>query len=295
MPRRDRKSTARHRFGAHMSIAGGLHLAFERATAAGCDCFQIFVKNQRQWQAEPLQPEQIRAWQRARRAARLRPVIAHGSYLLNLAGPDEDLWQRSVAALVDELDRCEQLDIGWLVIHPGAHLGRGEAWGLRRIARAVNTAIRRTPGYQARVTLETTAGQGTNLGYRFEHLAAVLARVREPERVAVCLDTSHVFAAGYNLSAPSDCAATLDEFERHIGLDRLACIHLNDSRGPCGGRVDRHEHIGKGQIGRAGFRRLVNDPRLRGRPMILETPKGQDARGRDLDRFNLARLRGFIS
>ncbi len=294
MPRRGGKPSGQNLFGAHMSIAGGLHLAFERAAAVDCDCFQIFVKNQRQWRAEPLEPDQIRAWQRARRAINLRPVIAHASYLINLACPDEALWEKSVAAVVDELDRCEQLDIGWLVIHPGAHLGWGESWGLRRIARAVNTATRRTRGYPVRITLETTAGQGTNLGYRFEHLAAIMARVREPERVAVCLDTSHVFAAGYNLASPEGYASTLEDFERSIGCDQLACIHVNDSLRPCGERIDRHEHIGKGQIGNKAFRRLVNDPRLRGRPMILETPKGQDTRGRDLDRVNLARLRSFL-
>ncbi len=294
MPRCSTQCPRRHRFGAHMSIAGGLHLAFERAAAVGCDCFQIFVKNQRQWRVDPLEPDQIRAWRQARRATRVKTVIAHGSYLINLACPDEALWEKSIAAVVDELDRCEQLNIGWLVIHPGAHLGRDESWGLRRIARAVNITIRRTRGYQVRVTLETTAGQGTNLGYRFEQLAAIMMRIREPERVAVCLDTSHVFAAGYNLSSTEGYAATFADFDKYIGRDKLACIHVNDSLKPCGERIDRHEHIGKGQIGSKAFRRLVNDPHLRGCPMILETPKGQDARGRDLDRVNLARLRSFL-
>ena len=278
-------------FGAHMSIAGGFDRAAERARRAGCDCFQIFVKNQRQWRAAPIDNAAVLHWRRARSDACPGPVAAHSTYLINLASPIVAMRRRSISALVDELRRCERLGIGDLVLHPGSHMGRGEKAGLRRVASALSTTLQRTEDARTRILLETTAGQGTALGARFEHLAELLERADLPARVGVCLDTCHVFAAGYDISTQKGYARVMDQLDAVVGLDRVACIHLNDSRAACGSRVDRHEHIGEGKIGRTAFQYLVNDARWENIPKILETPKGRDARGRDLDRVNLARLR----
>ena len=275
-----------------MSIAGGLHCAFERAVETGCDCFQVFVKNQRQWTAPPISDDQIRAWQEMRRKTGLDTIIAHDTYLINLASPDAGNLKKSTDAFTDELERCEALDIPGLVAHPGSHLGEGEEKGLKRIAKALNAIHRRTKGYAVRTLLEITAGQGTNLGYRFEHLATIIDRVAEPERLAVCFDTCHAFAAGYNLDTDYD--AIMGEFDETIGVERIACFHMNDSKTPLGSRVDRHEHIGQGHVHRNAFRKIINDPRFGGIPMILETPKGEDERGRDWDRLCLAKLRRMI-
>jgi len=287
-------SPAQRRFGAHMSIAGGLHKAFTRAIDTGCDCLQIFVKNQRQWRAAPLTDEAIRAWRQARRGAAIEPVLAHDSYLINLASPDHDLFNRSIDAFVDELHRCEQLGILGLVTHPGSHSGSGQTPGIRRIARALNTIHRRTRGFKARTILETTAGQGTGVGHRFEQLARIIGATREPERVAVCVDTCHIFAAGYDLTTDAGYAETIAQLDQQLGLARVLCFHMNDSKKPMSSGVDRHEHIGKGKMGPGPFRRLINDQRFFSTPMILETPKGRDNRGRDLDRVNLAALRRLI-
>jgi len=285
---------AQRRFGAHVSTAGGLHTAFERATAAGCDVIQVFVKNQRQWRARPLGSEEIEAWRRARDQAGIRTVIAHGAYLVNLAAAGETVWKQSVAAFLDELIRCEQLDIAGLITHPGCHMGTGEEAGIRRIARALDYIHARTEGFRARTLLEITAGQGTSIGHRFEQIAAIIGLVRHPERVGVCFDTCHAFAAGYELRSPGGYARTIEEFRRTIGLDRLACFHMNDSLKPLGSRVDRHTAVGKGCLGTAGFGHLINDRRFLRLPMLIETPKGIDERGRDLDRVNLAALRRLI-
>jgi deoxyribonuclease IV len=278
-----------------MSIAGGLHLAFERAAEVGCDCLQVFVKNQRQWKAPALTDADVHAWQVARQRMGNPPVVAHDTYLINLASPDDANWQRSIDAITDELERCERLGISGLVAHPGAHMGEGEARGLRRIARAIDAVHRRTAGFKARILLESTAGQGTNLGHRLEHLARIIELVRRPERLGVCLDTCHLFAAGYDLCTAEGYEATIAELEQTVGLARVAVFHTNDSLKPLGSRRDRHAAIGQGEIGLSAFRRLVNDPRFLGLPMILETPKGTDERGRDLDRVNLARLRRLIA
>jgi deoxyribonuclease-4 len=274
-----------------MSVAGGLHNAFVEGKRVGCDCLQVFVKNQRQWSAPPLTDEAVRLWKAAQRETGIGPVVAHGAYLINLASPDAALWHRSVDAFCVEMTRCEQLGIPYLVIHPGSHVGRGEAFGLRRAARAVNAIHRRCRGFAVRILLETTAGQGTSVGHRFEHLRAILDRVREPERVGVCVDTCHVFAAGYALAKAEAYAATIDALDAAVGLARVCCVHVNDSMRERGARVDRHAHIGKGKLGRAGFRNLVADGRFRHVPFILETPKGKDGRGRDFDKMNLAALR----
>ncbi len=282
------------RFGAHMSIAGGLHHAFERAVDVGCDCMQIFVKNQRQWHAPPLADEQIARWQAARRSAGVAPVVAHATYLINLASPDRSLWKRSINACADELLRCERLGVMGLVFHPGSHLGQGESWGVERVAAALDIIHDHTPGLTARTILETTAGQGSCLGHRFEHLADIIGKVREPERLAVCVDTCHIFSAGYEITTDEGYAATLAALDRTVGLNRVMVFHMNDSLRPVGSRRDRHGAIGQHEIGRSAFRRVVTDPRFLGIPMILETPKGTDPRGRDLDRVNLAVLRRLV-
>lgn len=277
-----------------MSIAGGLHTAFERAVEAGCDCFQVFVKNQRQWSAPPLTDEDVKLWEAARHQTGLGPVVAHATYLINLASPDKSLWQRSLRTYADELRRCERLGIIGLVVHPGSHNDKGESWGIRRIAEALNVVHDRTDGFRAKTILETTAGQGTGIGSRFEHLAEIISQTEARDRVAVCADTCHLFAAGYDLTTAEGYAGTFAAFDRIIGMERLLCFHLNDSKKPAGSHVDRHEHIGKGYLGSGPFKRLVNDPRSLGRPMILETPKETDARGRDMDRVNLGLLRRLV-
>lgn len=281
----------RPRFGAHMSIAGGLHNAFDHATNAGCDCLQIFVKNQRQWKAPPLKDEQVRDWSAAATACKVAPVVAHATYLINLAAPDRTIREKSIAAFVDELHRCDALGLAGLVVHPGAHMGEGDAKGIRRIAAALDRVEKATGDIAPLVLLESTAGQGSAIGWQFEHLSAIRRQVRSPERVGVCLDTCHMFAAGYDLRTQSAYDDTMAAFDRIVGLEHLRCIHVNDSVRELGSRVDRHAGIGAGKLGRQAFRWLVNDANLRDVPMILETPKGEDDKGRDLDRVNLGTLR----
>lgn len=281
-------------FGAHMSIAGGLHRAIERGQAAGCNCLQIFVRNQRQWSAKPLDEDVVRVWKASVQKAGMSHIVAHGSYLVNLASVDTVIWDKSIAALTDELERCEALGVPLLVFHPGAHRQAALKEGIARIAEGIDQIHKRTQGLKASLLLETTAGQGSSIGHRFEHLADILAAVRAPARLGVCVDTCHIFAAGYALSPPRAYAATIQEFDHVVGVDWIKCIHVNDSKRDLGSRVDRHEHIGEGHIGLAGFRNLVNDARFFGVPKILETPKGTHTDGQDLDRVNLARLRQLV-
>ncbi len=259
-------------FGAHLSIAGGCHNALLEARGHGCTAVQLFTRNASQWQARPLTAQDVRAFRDTRRQTKVRHLIAHDSYLINLASPDAALYRRSLDAFVDEVRRAESLGLAYLVMHPGAHIDGDEEAGLERVARALDEVHARTPGYRVRVLLETTAGQGTCLGHRFEHLARILARVSGPDRLGVCLDTCHVFAAGYALAPAAEYRATLRAFDRVIGLKRLRVFHVNDSLRPLGSRVDRHAPIGKGQLGLEPFRLLVNDRRFRHRPMVLETP-----------------------
>lgn len=282
------------RFGAHLSVAGGLENAFIAARTVGCDCLQIFVKNQRQWSAPPLTEAQVRAYRDAERSTGIGPVVAHATYLLNLASPNDDIRQKSIRALIDELNRCEALGVAALVLHPGAHMGAGVDAGIARIARSIDEVHTATRGYAVRILLETTAGQGTTLGHDITQLGSILAATAEPGRLGVCLDTCHLFAAGYDLRVAEPYERMMHALTTSVGLARVACIHVNDSKGDLGSRLDRHEHIAQGRIGRAGFHRLLNDPRLEAVPRILETPKGVDARGRELDRVNLARLRRMI-
>ena len=272
-----------------MSIAGGLAEAFARGRAAGCDAIQVFTKNNSQWRARPLGEREVEAFRAAEHRSGISPVLAHTSYLINVASPDRMLFRKSVEALCLEAERAESLGISSLVLHPGAHLGRGIEEGLKRVAEALDILHARLPDARLRILLEGTAGQGTALGVRFEELAAIFALVAHPGRLGVCLDTCHLFAAGYEIRTAEGYRETLRAFEATVGLSRLKAIHLNDSKGERGSRVDRHEHIGKGRIGREGFRHFVRDRRLDGIPMILETPKDDDPLR--ADRRNLRLLR----
>lgn len=287
-------SATNQRFGSHLSVAGGLHLAFDAAVELGCDCLALFVKNQRQWAAPPLKDEAISLYREAQRRTGIGPVIAHASYLLNLASPAADGRAKSIRALIDELTRCEALDIPGLVVHPGAHMGDGVDAGIARIAASLDEVHAGTAGFKAMVLLESTAGQGTTIGHEIVHLGKLLGQAKQPERLGICIDTCHLFAAGYDLRKKENYDATIDELARCVGLERIRCIHTNDSKTPCGSKKDRHEHIGKGEMGNAAFANLVNDPRLANVPRILETEKGSDSRGVDYDRLNLKRLRGLI-
>ncbi len=262
--------------GAHMSIAGGVDLAPLRGQNVGCRAIQLFTKSSNQWRARPLPPEEIERYRANLQAAGIAHTVAHDSYLINLASTDPPVYQRSMAGFQEELERAEALGIPYLVTHPGAHMGAGEETGLRQVANSIRDLLKWTKGYRAQVVLETTAGQGTSLGHRFEQIAAILDQIGLPERTGVCLDTCHLFAAGYDIRTPQGYADVLGAFDRIVGISHLKVIHLNDSKKGLGSHVDRHEHIGKGAIGLEAFRCLVTDPRLRGLPMILETPKDGD-------------------
>ena len=277
-----------------MSVAGGLENAFASGKRVGCDGLQIFVKNQRQWNAPPLREEHIAAYKQAQAEAGLTPVVAHASYLLNLASPDAATRRKSIAAMIDELTRCDALGVSALIFHPGAHMDGSIAAGIQRIARSLDDVCKRCAGCETMILLETTAGQGTAIGWRFEQLAAILDRAADPERLGVCLDTCHLFAAGYDFRTIEGYESMIDEMDATFGANRVRCIHTNDSKRELGSRVDRHDHIGKGKIGKSGFAHFVNDPRWKNTPFILETPKGADGRGTDLDKVNLRRLRKLI-
>lgn len=252
------------------------------------------TKNSNQWVGKPFSHDEPAEFRKTLRRTKLKFATSHDSYLINLATADRALWRRSVAAFLDELDRAEALGLSYLVTHPGAHVGCGDDAGLANVIRAIDEVHERRADSKVKILLELTAGQGTCLGHRFEHLAAVLDRVRDPKRLGVCLDTCHVFAAGYTFETAAQYAAMMTEFDRTIGLRKLKLFHLNDSKKPRGSRVDRHEHIGRGHIGLEPFRRIINDPRFRTTPMILETPK-EDADGKEMDPVNLATLRGLYA
>lgn len=280
--------------GAHESIAGGLHLAFDRIDQVGGQSLQIFTANQRQWRAPVLGEDDVRRFRQRWHRSGDMPVASHASYLINLAAQEPDKADKSVNAFAEELRRCDRLGIRFAVIHPGSHGGAGVEAGLARVVRHLDLALERSSalGADLKVLLETTAGQGTSLGSRFEELGWLLANSRYPDQVGVCVDTCHVFAAGYELRTAEGYAQTMTGLERHIGLDRVHFFHLNDSKKECGSRVDRHHHIGEGHIGLDGFRLLLNDPRFRDLPMTLETDKGDDL-AEDVD--NLRRLRALIT
>ena len=295
--------------GAHESVAGGLHLAFDRLQQVGGEALQIFTRNQRQWHPPPLTAEEItlfqEAWSRtvslpvgrsssilgASDTRASLPVASHASYLINLASAKQELSEKSIAAFITEIERCRQLGIPFVIIHPGSHGGDGVEAGLVRLSRALDQVLAAT-GPEVMVLLETTAGQGTSLGSRFEELAFILAHSRAPERLGVCVDTCHIFAAGYDIRTLPAYGRTMDEFDRLVGIERIKFFHLNDSKKELGSRVDRHTHIGQGAIGLAGFAGLLNDPRFADHPMTIETEKGDDLQE---DRDNLRVLRGLIT
>ncbi len=276
--------------GAHESGAGGLHLAFDRLQRVGGEALQLFTRNQRQWNPHPLTADEISLFQAAWQQGGHLPVASHASYLINLASGKQELIDKSITALAAEIHRCEQLGIPFVVIHPGSHGGDGVEAGLVQFARALDLALDET-GAGVMVLLETTAGQGTSLGSRFEELAFILEHSRYPQRLGVCVDTCHIFAAGYDIRTLSAYTQTMEEFDRLMGVGRIKFFHLNDSKQGLASRVDRHEHIGQGAIGLDGFRSLLNDPRFAGHPMTLETPKGDDLQE---DRDNLLVLRRLI-
>ena len=274
-----------------MSIAGGTPRAIERAAEVESTALQIFVKNASRWKAPPISDEEGAEFRSLRGKSDLGSVVAHDSYLINLASPDQDLWNRSILALCDELERCAKLGLEYLVAHPGAHLKSGETVGIGRISEAIDLVHQKMEDFTVKIALETTAGQGTNLGYRFEQLRDMIAGCQEPEGVTVCLDTCHIFAAGYDIRTEEGYQKTIQSFDDTIGLDRLSVIHLNDSKRELGSRVDRHNHIGYGEIGEEAFDLIMNDTRLDHVPKILETPKGEDD---SWDRKNLEKLRSMI-
>src|SRR5215472_8912355 len=262
--------------GAHMSIRGGVSMAIERARSIRCTAMQIFVKNNMQWFARPLSREEIRAFLNHVQRGELLSVFAHANYLINLAATNPQFHANSIRALAEELVRADQLELPFLVLHPGAHLGAGEEAGLKKIVDSVDEVFRKIPEVKTKIALETTAGQGSCIGHRFEHLAHIITNVREPERLRVCIDTAHLFAAGYEIGSEAGVRKTFLEFDRVIGRNRLVAIHVNDSKTGPGSRVDRHEHIGKGRIGLDAFRFIMRSPRFSKIPKVLETPKGED-------------------
>jgi deoxyribonuclease-4 len=277
-----------------MSIAGGCHRAVEAAHAAGFQTVQIFTKNGNQWRAPALADDHVSAFRQALQTTGIKGPVAHTSYLINLASPDEALWTKSIEAMMVEVTRCHQLGVKDLVVHPGAHMGSGEEAGLRRVAQAIDVIHRQTEGQDVTIDLETTAGQGSSLGHRFEHLQAILELVHNPSRLGVCVDTCHIFAAGYSLDGPEGYDETMQNLNATVGFHRLRVWHVNDSSREAGSRVDRHAGIGDGKMGLEPFRQLVNDLRFRSLPLILETPKGTRD-GEDLDARNLRILKQLVT
>ncbi len=286
-----------------MSIAGGVEQAILRGHSIGCQTIQIFTKNNNQWHGKPLTDEKIEKFKKERQEKRIHPILSHDAYLINLASPKPNVYKKSLDAFTDEIIRVEQLGIEYLVMHPGAHLGKGEDWALKQIAETIGMVLGKvekgtapflTPKKGAvplRILLEITAGQGTNVGYKFEHLVEILKQVNQPDRMGVCMDTCHLFAAGYDIRTAQGYKEVMKQFDDIVGVEQIYAFHLNDSKKGLGCRVDRHEHIGQGAIGLEGFRALLNDPRFEKNPMGLETPKGPDLKE---DVMNLKVLRGLL-
>lgn len=279
------------KLGAHMSTSGGVHRALERGLGIGCEVVQLFVKNNMQWFGRPFTPEEQARFAQLIAQGRLAAVFGHTGYLINIAAPDSPNRERSLQSLTQEIQLAESLGLPFLVLHPGAHLGQGEASGLRQAAAALDEVFAATPHSPVRIALENTAGQGTCLGHRLEHLFELYALVKQPQRLGLCFDTAHFFAAGYDLRAPQVWDALLRECDRQVGLAQVLALHLNDSQCALGARVDRHAGIGQGAIGREAFRHILNDPRGQHWPGCLETPKSQDLHE---DVENLAVLRSLL-
>ena len=285
------KSVHKPLLGAHVSIAGGVAEAPARGARIGCDSIQIFTKSSRQWAAKPYTKEEVEAFRRNRREYGIATVIAHDCYLVNLGAPDGALRKKSIVGFIDELERCEMLGVPYLVAHPGSHVGSGEETGIKTIAASIDEAHASCGGFRTRVALEITAGQGSNLGCTFAQMGRIFDAVKESERLALCFDTEHAFAAGYDIRTAEGYERTLAELDEKIGIERIAAFHLKDSVKPFNSRVDRHEHIGKGYIGIEPFARLVNDPRFAGIAMCLETEPGDEMKDIAAD---LATLRGLV-
>lgn len=278
--------------GSHMSIAGGVDKALIQGKEVGCDTIQIFTKSSRQWVSKPLSKDEITHFHEAKKTTGITTVVAHDSYLYNFAATDDALRKKSVHGLIDEMERCEALGISYLIAHPGAHVGAGEAAGIQKIAESVDEMHTACAGFTTKLALEITAGQGSNLGYRFQQIRQIIDATKEAERLRVCFDTEHAFAAGYDLRTKEGYERTFTEFDEEIGLALLVAFHINDAKKDLGCRVDRHEHIGKGFLGLEAFRLLMNDKRFWGLPMCLETPKSTDCHE---DRENLATLRSLLA
>jgi deoxyribonuclease-4 len=279
--------------GAHQSIAGGYYKAVEIAHQLKCDCVQLFTKNNNQWRAKELTDEDVRQFRGKLKELGVTHPLAHDSYLINLASPDRELWKKSVDSFVMEMLRADRLGIPYLVTHPGAYTTSSEEAGIAAVVRALDEVHAQTRGIKTKCLLETTAGQGSCIGCRFEHLAAIIDRVQDSDRLGVCVDTCHIFAAGYPISTEKEYRATMRALDKTVGIKLVRAIHLNDSLKPLGSRVDRHAHIGRGLIGKEGFRLLLNDRRFRKVPMYLETPKGIE-KGKNLDTINLRTLRRLV-
>jgi len=276
--------------GAHMSIAGGVDKAIERGKSIGCTAIQIFVKNNNQWFNKPLDKEESERFLKLRKESGIF-VFAHTGYLINLASPAPDNYEKSMRSMLEEFEKCEALQIPFIIMHPGSHGGAGEEEGIKNSAAAINLLFKTTRGYNVKLVLETTAGQGSALGFKFIHFREWLELSDDPKRLGVCVDTCHVFAAGYDIKSEEGYEKTWQEFDKMIGLDKLTAFHLNDSKRELGTRVDRHEHIGKGALGEEAFRRLLNDERFKDLPMVIETPKDPAMK---FDRMNLKTLRRII-
>jgi len=266
--------TTNNKFGCHVSTAGGVSNAFKRGVDIGCDTMQIFSKNQKQWRAKPLDEKEIERYHEEQNRTGICPVMIHDSYLINLCAPNPSNLKKSRESFADEIFRASALKAEYLNFHPGAHQGKGEEWGIKKIAESLNIIIEKFPDSQVILLLESTAGQGTNIGYRFEHLRRIMDLTEKRERMGVCVDTAHIFAAGYDIHTEEAYEKTMSELDDVIGLDNVAAFHLNDSKTALGSRVDRHENPGKGLIGLRAFELLVNDERNTGKPMLLETPGG---------------------
>ena len=278
--------------GAHVSIAGGIHNAPERGVKSGCSVIQVFTQNANQWKGKAVSDEDAALFREKFAASGLSDVVSHDIYLINLASAPGEVQDKSLAAFQQELERCARLGIDKIVMHPGSHNGDGEEVGLKRICQAFDLLFARVPQFTGKVLLENTAGQGSNLGYRFAHLKAIVEGCSFPDRFGVCLDTCHAFAAGYQIAERDGYQRTFDEFDRELGISRLMAFHLNDSKKGLGCKVDRHAHIGAGELGLEPFRFIMNDPRFKRVPKFIETPKGDDE---EMDAVNLALLRSLVA
>ncbi len=277
--------------GAHMSIEGGAFKALDRGKEIGCDVIQIFTKNNNQWKSKPISIDEIKIFKDNINKTNVKPVASHDSYLINLASPKKDVYVQSLDAFCDEIDRAEALTIPYLVFHPGSHLDDTETNGIKRIANSINIILSKKSKINLTLLFETTAGQGSQLGYKFDQLGKIIELIKRKDKIGVCVDTCHIFAAGYNISTPSGYVQTFEEFDKVIGLDRIKLFHLNDSKRELRSRIDRHEHIGKGMLTLTAFKLLLQDKRFQHLPMILETPKGKDMKE---DKINLKVLRSLI-